>query len=238
MKQGKLLILGFIVAVVLFGLWFESQLVADKVVFKEAETQKNIMIQDELLYRQYLHSNELYLIRREKAFEIMNEKLMHDEMARAADVTPPPTSVPVEDSPYPVAAIIWNYLRAQGYNEAVCAGIIGNMMVEAGGNTLAIQPVIYGHGFYGICQWNQAYGSVWGTDLDTQLNFLMSNIVYELNTFGYAYYSGFGYNSFCSLTSPSEAALAFAKCYERCGSGSYGARQQCAEYAYSFFVGG
>ena len=38
------------------------------------------------------------------------------------------------------------------------------------------------------------------------------------------------------MTDAQQAALAFAKSYERCGSGSYGIRQQNALKAYNYFV--
>ena len=38
------------------------------------------------------------------------------------------------------------------------------------------------------------------------------------------------------MTSITDAALAFAKCYERCGSGSYTTRQNNAIIAYNYFV--
>ena len=237
-------LLGTLLIITIFVLGFIEYLLIDNNFQQDPEATPYIVMdenmplkqdyKDELLYKQQVSAAKRHEIQKEKKREEEKKKKQEEELAAAASA-PPITQV--SSSTYPIAAEIWNYLRNCGYSNSVCAGIIGNMMVEAGGGTLAIQPVIYGSGFYGICQWNQAYGSVWETDLYTQLNFLMSNIVYELNTFGYAYYSGFGYNSFCGLGSPEEAALAFAKCYERCGSGSYGWRQSCARTAYNYFVG-
>ena len=34
---------------------------------------------------------------------------------------------------YPVATQIWRYMKAQGWNDYVCAGIMGNIMAEVGG---------------------------------------------------------------------------------------------------------
>lgn len=137
---------------------------------------------------------------------------------------------------YPAATYIWNYFAEQGYNEYVIAGLLGNMMVEAGGSTLAIQPEIYGNGFYGICQWNKAYSDVWGTSLEYQCDFLNATIKYELDTYGYAWRKGANFDTFCGLQSASDAAKFFAVSYERCGSGSYWTRQKCAETAYRYFV--
>ena len=140
---------------------------------------------------------------------------------------------------YPAASEIWIYLKEQGYNDYVCAGIIGNIMAECGGNTLQITPVIYSPGnyFYGICQWNRTYYSeVFNLELQEQLNFLMSNIEYEMNTFGYAFRNNFGYDEFLQLENEQDVALAFAKCYERCDKAHYAVRQTNATIAYNYFV--
>ena len=137
---------------------------------------------------------------------------------------------------YPYATYVWRYLKNLGYNDYVCAGIMGNLMTEVGGQTLNIQYWLYGNGFYGMCQWNKAYPSIWGKDLAEQCNFLRDTIEYEFNTYGRNYQSGFNYQSFLSLTNSRSAALAFAKAYERCSSSTYGIRQNNAEKAYNYFV--
>ena len=61
-------------------------------------------------------------------------------------------------------------MKNLGWNDYVCAGILGNMMAEAGGGTLDLQTTIYGNGFYGLCQWNQVFADkVWGADLKGQM---------------------------------------------------------------------
>ena len=142
---------------------------------------------------------------------------------------------------YPVAAQVWNYLRDLGYNKAVCAGILGNMMAEVGGQTLALQPHLYGadsgYSYYGLCQWNlYYYPSIAGASVNGQLNHLANTIRSEMNTFGYKYYSGFNHNSFLNITDPGAAAKAFAVCYERCASWSYSIRIQHAYTAYDYFA--
>ena len=142
-------------------------------------------------------------------------------------------------SQYPVATEIWLYMKDLGWNDYVCAGILGNMMTEAGGQTLNIKPNIYNpsKNFYGICQWGRKYyPAVIGKDLKTQCNFLRDTIKYEINTFGYKYQRGFNFNSFLAMSNEKNAALAFAKAYERCGSGSYSIRQKNATVAYNYFV--
>lgn len=141
-----------------------------------------------------------------------------------------------KEEEYPAAAYIWNYFKELGYNDYVCAGILGNIMAEVGGQTLDIQYAICGNGYYGMCQWNRAYSEVWGASLEEQCAFLQNTIAYEFDTFGYVYKRGFNYSSFLNLTDCKQAAKAFAMCYERCGSGSYSARQKNAVTAYNYFV--
>lgn len=142
---------------------------------------------------------------------------------------------------YPVATQVWRYMKEElGWNDYVCAGVIGNMMAEVGGQTLNLQPFLYGHsggGYYGICQWSgRYYPSIQGASLEAQLNFLRDTVQEELDTYGCLFRSGMDYESFCALTDAEDAALAFAKAYERCGSGSYRVRQRNAINAYNYFV--
>jgi hypothetical protein len=139
---------------------------------------------------------------------------------------------------YYYATKTWEFLTAQGYNEVVTSAIIGNMMIETSGGTLALNPYIYNSTgiYYGLCQWLLKYNpEIADTSFEYQLDYLISNIEAEFNTFGNCYYQGFNYESFLSMTDPAEAALAFAKVYERCGSGSYRLRQDAAWVAYNYF---
>lgn len=138
---------------------------------------------------------------------------------------------------YPTATEIWLYMKDQGWNDYVCAGILGNIMAEVGGHTLDIQYWLYGSSYYGICQWSKGYkDAVWGTDLETQCQFLVDTIEYELDTFGYVYKKGFKFEDFLILDDESDAAKAFAKAYERCGNASISKRQKNATKAYDYFV--
>ena len=142
-----------------------------------------------------------------------------------------------KNAEYPAATQIWRYMKDLGWNDYVCAGIMGNLMTEVGGQTLNIQYQLQGNGYYGMCQWNKAYRSgVWGADLAGQCDFLRDTIKYEIDTFGYAYQKGFNFNSFLNMSNERDAALAFAKCYERCNSKHYSVRQDNAEKAYNYFV--
>ena len=127
-------------------------------------------------------------------------------------------------------------MKDQGWNDAVCAGILGNMMAECGGHTLSLQPTVSNKYYYGICQWSKGYPNVWYSNLDSQCEFLINTIEYEFNTFGSSYKRGFNFNSFLNLNDEKEVAKAFAKCYERCGSSSLNQRQKNATTAYNYFT--
>lgn len=140
---------------------------------------------------------------------------------------------------YPTATKIWKYLRKCGYNNYVCAGILGNMMAECGGQTFNLKATIYDSSrqYYGICQWSKRYcPAVYGTSLDTQLSYLKKTMPAEFNNYGGRYARGFNYKSFCALKNEKSAALAFAKCYEKCGSSYYSVRQTNAIKAYKYFA--
>lgn len=140
---------------------------------------------------------------------------------------------------YPEATYVWLYMRELGYNEYVCAGIMGNMMAECGGQTLNLDYDIYNRTgeYYGICQWsNKYYPQVHGTELSVQCDFLRDTIQIEIDMFGYLYKNNFTYADFLEIDSVREAAFCFALTYEKCGSVTHSIRQDNAEIAYNYFV--
>lgn len=140
---------------------------------------------------------------------------------------------------YYYSAKVWEYLKQRGYSDAAVAGIIGNMMMECGGCTMNLQPTIYNPtgNYYGICQWSRKYyPEIMDKPFEAQLDFLEKTIVGQFKTFGKRYRSGFTYEEFKHMTNPEEAALAFAKVYERCGSATYTRRQKYASKAFDYFV--
>lgn len=131
------------------------------------------------------------------------------------------------------------FFKQRGYSDVVISGIIGNMMIETSGGTLDLKPHIYDAAgqYYGLCQWSLYYRpDVADMSFENQLEYLASDMESEFRTFGSCYYDGFTYESFLNMSDPSEAALAFAKVYERCGSGSYNLRKQAAVKAYNYFT--
>jgi hypothetical protein len=139
---------------------------------------------------------------------------------------------------YYYATNVWKFLRERNFSQEVTCGIIGNMMVETSGGTLDLKPNIYSSSgnYYGLCQWSQKYYP--GTkDLpfEYQLDYLLGTMPWEFNTFGWLYRKDFDFEEFLKITDPAEAALAFAKSYERCGPASYEMRQDAALKAYEYF---
>ena len=166
--------------------------------------------------------------RKEEQQKAQKEQAKQEQTSTTTAVTKPTGA-------YDNATIIWNYMKSLGWSDAVCAGIMGNIMAEVGGNTLNINPYLYNPSgyYYGICQWNKsAYGKIHGASLEAQLNYLRDTIQYEMNTYGKRYG---GYTGFLAITDAGYAAKAFADSYERCGG--WGKRPNNAYVAYSYFVG-
>lgn len=149
-------------------------------------------------------------------------------------------NIKIKRQEYPIATKVWEFLGAYGYNDYVRAGILGNMMAECGRQTLNLKLDAYNgadKGYYGVCQWSLRYvPQLYNTDLVTQLQYLISSMKQEFNNYGKNYKNNFNYDSFINMTDEEAAALAFAKCYERCASGSYLVRQNNAKKAYEYYT--
>jgi hypothetical protein len=141
---------------------------------------------------------------------------------------------------YPVATQIWLFMKEElGWSDAVCAGVLGNMMAEAGGQTLKIQWNIWDKsgGYYGICQWAIKYvPTIANNSLEQQLLHIKNTVEKTMNGWGRKYAEGFGYSEFIALEDPKEVALAFAACYERCSKKHYQVRTVNAMKAYEYFT--
>lgn len=168
---------------------------------------------------------------------IPKEKVLETETEHETEPETEPTTEPETE---PLATIdepadyIVQELTNEGYSAHAIAGILGNCMAECGGQTLNLHPAANGNGFYGICQWSSYYyPSVQGTSLDVQVDFLISTIETEFDTFGSIF--GCSYEEFKSINDERRAALMFAKIYERCAEGSYGVRQNNASDAYEHY---
>ena len=149
----------------------------------------------------------------------------------------------VKEAEYYYAARTWKYLKRLGYSDAACAGIIGNAMVECGGNSLKLDPCQKpyvsdkGHLYYGIFQWAlRYYPEANGLNFEEQLDYYNQTSERIFKDWGKRYKDGFILDDFKEFTDPREAALAFAIVYERCSSLSYKKRQNLSEIAYQYFV--
>lgn len=153
-----------------------------------------------------------------------------------------PTTTTKAQGKYPQAQLVWDSLRAEGLSPEVCAGIMGNIMAEVGGQTLDLSNwKHWSRGtHYGICQWGggrkQELLNKFGSDLEAQVEFLIYELKSEIDTYGYKYKTGFTYDDFIEITNVEEAALAFAKSYERCSSKYYNIRKENAKKAYNYFM--
>jgi hypothetical protein len=141
---------------------------------------------------------------------------------------------------YPYATKTWLYLKDMGYSDVACAGIMGNLMAECGGHTLKLDPYLYDKStgqYYGMFQWSRKYyPRAEGMSFEEQLDYFKETVYPIFKTWGKNYGQGFTHDDFNALTSPRDAALAFAKIYERCASWTYERRQNFSEIAYQYFV--
>lgn len=143
---------------------------------------------------------------------------------------------------YPEAQVVWDALIDYGLSPEVASGIMGNIMAEVGGQTLDFSEWRYwSRGtHYGICQWGggrkQDLLNNFGPNLEDQVTFLLYELKKEMNSYGYIYKTGFGYDEFIAMTDVEQAALAFAKSYERCSSKYYNIRMTNAKKAYNYFM--
>lgn len=210
----------------------------DDRLIRELQEKWHEANEDQVKYQGYL--DEILANEAEAARKAEEERLAAEAAQKAAEEEArraEEAKWATKAAEYPAATQIWRYMKAQGWNDYVCAGIMGNLMVEVGGQTLDIRYTLSSSGYYGMCQWSRGYSQVWGAGLETQCDFLRDTIKYEFDTYGFKYQKGFNFNSFLNMTDAQQAALAFAKSYERCGSGSYGVRQKNALKAYNYFVG-
>lgn len=132
-------------------------------------------------------------------------------------------------------AFIWAYLRSQGFNEYVCAGIMANIQAECG-----FQWNIYSPGYesYGICQWLLEYSNIANATLIEQLNFLVQTMPKQFNNPNFNQsYKNINYDTFIALQDEQEAAAAFMLIYERPANVNPIIRQQYATEIYNQFIG-
>ena len=126
-------------------------------------------------------------------------------------------------SEYPNATQVWNIMKSYGWSDIICAGIMGNMMRECGGDTFNLNPYA-GTSHYGLCQWSKRYhGGAWGKDIAGQLEYLKATLDISI---------------FNGCTTPEKAAEKFCWSYERpASSDPVHKRINNARRAYEYFCG-
>ena len=141
-------------------------------------------------------------------------------------------STKLPEGDYAEARYVWNYLKGLGLNDYVCAGIIGNIMAEIGGQTLDFSKwsKYNTSTYYGICQWAGSRRARllndYGTSLEAQCKFLgveLFEVIPQDSTF-------------YTMQNEKDTALYFAKKYERCSSKYYAIRQTNATKALNYFA--
>ena len=159
--------------------------------------------------------------------EVVEEEIspVIEEPAAAEPVveTPPVIVEQIPQGEYAVAEQVWNIMKSYGWSDEICAGIMGNMMRECGGDTLQLNPYAQ-NSHYGLCQWSRTYHyGAWGKDVAGQLEYLKGSLNIAI---------------FDGCTTPEEIAGVFCDKYERPGSRDPRYKRLAnARAAYEYFVG-
>lgn len=149
----------------------------------------------------------------------------------------------VRASEYPVATEVWLYMKNEfGWNDIVCAGIMGNMMAECGGCwTSDLDWDVNSSSGFGMIQWlgsrKKQLFSIYSKkpSIENQLNF-MKDELYGTNGVD-KQVSEKELNKIMNAETPEECAFAFASYFERCFEEHRAPRRGYARTAYEYFVG-
>ena len=140
---------------------------------------------------------------------------------------------------YPVATEIWLMMKDFGWSDIVCAGIMGNLMRETGGDTLHLQPHAVSRSGFGLAQWTgerytylcSKYGP--SPTVAEQMEF-MKDELYGTDGVVKQVTESQGERIFESAT-PERCAVEFAIWFERPTYRDYSLRKANAETAYYYF---
>ena len=142
---------------------------------------------------------------------------------------------------YPVATQAWLYMKSLGWSDTVCAGIMGNLMLETGGGTLYLDWDSNGSSGYGLIQWiggrRSLIKSIYGEfpTVENQIQFVHDEL-YGTNGVR-KQVTASQLNAIMGAETPEDCAYAFACYYERCSVQHRGVRRTYAQRAYEYFVG-
>lgn len=145
---------------------------------------------------------------------------------------------------------VWFALRDAGYSEYAVAGVMGNIYAESGFDATLIEA---GNGIgFGLVQWSfgrrtklEAYASSKGvppSDIQTQIEFLITELSGSGPAQGYAEYGFMNYHGYTAddwenAQSATVAATAFCWSFERPGKPRLEVRTSKAEEYYNAFKG-
>lgn len=144
---------------------------------------------------------------------------------------------------YPNAAKAWKYMKEQfGWNDTVCAGIMGNFMAECGGCwTSDLDYSVNSKNGLGMVQWigkrREAIVKRYGNNptLEEQLEFMYDELYGTDGVRRQVSKKELG--KIMNASTPEECAMAFATYYERCAKQHRAPRKGYARTAYNYFVG-
>lgn len=189
---------------------------------KEENKKLNVAIDG---YKEELEEKDSTIVEQQTQIDELQDKVDTYQRQAANKVQHP-------DPEYTQATVVWNHLKGLGLNDYVCAGILGNIMAEVGGQTLDFSNwEHWSQGtHYGICQWGGSRKDRllkdYGGDFQSQVTFLGVELFEEIPR----------ENSFYDMQNEKEAALYFAKYYERCSSKYYNVRKSNATKALNYFT--
>jgi hypothetical protein len=141
---------------------------------------------------------------------------------------------------YPVATEVWLYMKNEfGWSDIVCAGIMGNLMRETGGDTFHLKPNSNSSWGFGLVQWTgqrkkdifKKYGD--NPSIAEQLEF-MKDELYGTNDVRQQV-SELQRDKIFNANSAKRSAAEFARWFERPASKNYTKRKNNAVKAYEYF---
>ena len=141
---------------------------------------------------------------------------------------------------FPYATKVWIYMKENfGWSDAICAGIMGNIMAEIGGGTLDFSDWNWDKRTLGMFQWlgsrktdiKKLYGEI--PTIEEQLEFMYDELY---GTDGvHQQVTDSQREKILSSETPEQAAKRFSDWFERPGNSGI-SRQGYARKAYNYFV--
>lgn len=142
---------------------------------------------------------------------------------------------------YSTATEVWVCMKALGWNDIVCSGIMGNLMAETGGSgTFNLDWDSDGSSGYGLAQWTgnrrKSIKNIYGEYpiVKEQIQFIHDEL-YGVNGVT-CQVEQYQLDAIMDAETPEDCAYAFACYYERCNEEYRHMRSEYARWAYNYFV--